>query len=284
MKLHLHLGAHKTATTHFQNVLLSNMSLYKNHSHYVPMEEFRELVTHGPKLWDPCCNKEIEAYLGQLEQIEKQNLIISDENIIGNAKDIYLSGQLYCKMEERLERLKAFISTFSEATIWISVRSMDTFIPSMYCESLLHWRFRPFCRVFLGHCEQSWIPVISALSTQFPTVKINVVLYEEYETVLPKWLEAMTGIREGWNLLEADRPRESLNHLAVKIMNLAHPFVPPVKAGGILQAMSGNFSKKGVGKKYSPFRDSVKANLQLLYTNDLAQIESMGGNVHLFKG
>lgn len=284
MKLHLHLGAHKTATTHFQNVMLCNRDLYEEQTHYVPMDEFRENITHDSRLLNPRCNEEVDGYLEQLKRTEKQNLIISEENILGDAKDIYRSTQLYCKMQERSSRLSDFVSRFSDATIWISIRSMDAFIPSLYCESLLHWRFRRFSQVFSGQYEQSWIPVVLVLRDSFPNAKINVIPYETYGAVLPKWLEVMTGIKVGWNLQENERPRVSLNSLALRVMNVAHLFIPPSKGPGVLQAMSRHFAEKGMGGNYSPFNESVASDLKSLYTKDLEKIESLSGNIHLFKG
>jgi len=138
--------------------------------------------------------------------------------------------------------------------------------------------------VFSGQYEQSWVPVVLALRELFPQAKINIIPYETYGDVLPNWLEAMTGIRDGWNLLEEDRPRESMNHLSVKIMNVAHLLIPPPKTAAVLEALSVYFFKKGKGGKYSPFSDSVKSSLRSIYANDLETIENLGGNVCLFKG
>lgn len=157
MKLHLHLGAHKTATTHFQNVLDENRSLYEHNAYYVSMQEFRNNVTHANNFLNPSCNSEVDSYLNKLTEIEQQILIISEENIIGQTEEMYRSDCLYNSAEKRLNRLNAFISKFSDVCIWFSIRSMDTFIPSMYCEYLLHYRYKRFSEVFSRQYAQSWI-------------------------------------------------------------------------------------------------------------------------------
>ena len=281
VKLHLHLGAHKTATTHVQNVMQLNRILYSENTHYVLMEEFRENVTRGAKLLKPHCNKEVEQYLNKLVRVEKENLIISEENIIGDAKDIYSSKLLYSNMEKRIRRLAGFVSSFSDTNIWFTVRSMDSFIPSLYCESLLHWDFRQFGQVFSGHYEQSWIPAILVLRDNFPNAKINVIPYEKYGTILPKWLELMTGVKVGWNLQEEERARVSINHLSVKTMNYFHLLVPTGMTPKFLKTMSWCFLKIGKGHKFSPFNESAKSKLKSLYLEDLAKIQNLGGNICL---
>jgi hypothetical protein len=283
MKLHLHLGAHKTATTHFQNVMESNRNLYEKNTHYVSMDEFRVNVTQAGKLINPRYNSEVDEYLEKLKETKKQRLVISEENIIGESQDIYCSKLLYSNVEKRVNRLKGFVAKFSEANIWISIRSMDTFIPSLYCESLLHSKFRRFGLVFSGQYAQSWVPVISILRETFPGAKINVISYDTYRTILPKWLTVITGVKAGWNLLEEERPRASLNYLALKIMNYAHLFIPPAKSSVILEAMSWYFYKRGKGNKFSPFKGEIKSSLKILYMEDLEKIKNLCGNIYLFK-
>jgi len=258
-----------------------NRHLYSNHAYYVPLDEFRENVTFAQKFLNPkCCNK-VERYLDTLSQCDCQSLIISEENIIGEAKDIYCSRVLYCKLHRRITRLQGFISKFSEVTLWISIRSMDTFIPSLYCESLRHWRYRRFEEVFSGNYEQSWIPVITKLKETFPAAIVNVIPYEDYTNVLPEWLTALTGIEAQWDILEGDRPRARFNHLALKLMKYGHWFIPRSLTPEFIQKSSDFFYRIGRGDKFSPFDDDVKKNLQLRYRNDLEALAGLGENVTL---
>ncbi len=283
MILHLHLGAHKTATTHFQNVMESNRSLYEKAAHYVAMNEFRENITHDQKLLNPLYSNEINKYLNTLTQTERHSLIISEENIIGEAIDIYHSTLLYSNIKKRINRLKHFISQFSDVNIWISIRSMDAFIPSLYCESLLHWGFRRFGLVFSGQYAQSWVPVISVLRESFPGAKINIISYDNYRAVLPKWLEVITGVQAGWDLLEEERPRVSLNHLAIHVMNYAHLFIPSAKTPAVLEAISKYLYNKQKGGKFLPFNDEMVSRLKVLYREDLEEIDNLDSDISLFK-
>ena len=98
MRLHLHLGAHKTATTQFQNVLQCNRQLYSHEAHYVPMDEFRSRVTHAARFMNPWYQDDVAAYLKELACVDASSLIVSEENLIGDAKDLYGTNTLYCNL------------------------------------------------------------------------------------------------------------------------------------------------------------------------------------------
>jgi hypothetical protein len=282
MRLHLHLGAHKTATTHFQKVLQSNRSLYQDVAHYVPMDEFRSAVTRASKLTRPAHRKDVEDYLARLGQLPTPTLILSEENLIGEAKDIFRSNRLYGNLEKRAGTLREFVTHFSHSTIWFSIRSMEEFIPSIYCESLLHFRYRPFRRAFSGHYEQSWVPVVASLSELFPQTTIKVVPYEGYRDVLPKWVEVMTGVKTGWDLLDGERPKRALNHLAVRMLGGTHLVIPQTKTSSVIQHLSGYLDKKGVAGKFSPFPNSLRMKLRSNYKRDLEDIQGLGDKIQVF--
>lgn len=283
MKLHLHLGAHKTATTHFQSVLEQNRDIYEKNACYISMEEFRANVTYAGKIINPYCYSEVDSYLNKLSEVKHQSLIVSEENIIGDIKHIYHSKKLYVDLENRLDRLNDFVSKFSDVDIWLSIRSMDTFIPSMYCESLLHWRYRNFGKVFSGQYAHSWVPVILAIRKALPSVTINVIPYESYREILPKWLEIVTGVKSGWNLMQDDRPRSSFNSLAVKMLFYANPFIPQNKTSLFMEAVSNYLFRIGKGEKFMPFNDEIISSLGKLYEDDLKVIDNLSNGISVFR-
>ena len=283
MKLDLHLGAHKTATTHFQSVMEANRRLYEKNAYYVSLDEFRNNVTKANKLLNLNVCNEVDGYLKRIRAIKKQKLIISEENIIGEAKDIYNTECIYTNASKRLCRLKSFVSSFEDVNIWISIRSMDTFLPSIYCESLLHWDFRSFSQVLLANYNQSWLPLIHLIKQTYPEAKVNVICYEDYADVLPSWLEALTGEKDGWNLLEEVRPRRSLNHLAINVMKYSRLCVPYSYPPKTLRKMSAFLYSKQVSKKFSPFNKSVISDLRDGYERDIEAIERLRGNVSIFR-
>jgi len=283
MKLNLHLGAHKTATTHFQSVMEANRRLYEKSTYYVSLGEFRENVTQANKLLNLNVCNEVDGYLKSIRTIKKQKLIISEENIIGEAKDIYNTECIYPNASKRLFRLKSFVSSFEDVNIWISIRSMDTFLPSIYGESLLHWDFRSFSQVLLANYNQSWLPLIHLIKQTYPEAKVNVICYEDYADILPRWLEALTGEKDGWNLLEKVRPRRSLNHLAINVMKYSRLCVPYSYPPTTLRKMSAFLYSKQISKKFSPFNEGVISGLRDGYERDIEAIGKLRGNVSIFR-
>ena len=176
-KLHLHLGAHKTATSHFQKVLSTNSHLFPEGFHYEPLVNTRKNLR-----WN--ANEDLldfsVDYLNGLVSKDIDTLIISEENILGETKDIFKYRELYGGAFKRLQSIHFFFSQFDEIEIWLGIRSLDDFIPSIYTEYLRHFRFKRFSKVFQGHVNQSWLQVVIPLIDLFSNTQINVLRYEHY--------------------------------------------------------------------------------------------------------
>lgn len=267
MKLHLHLGAHKTATTHFQNVLETNRSFYPKDTNYVSMQSMRNHLVWGKNntlVWHRSGN-----YLKSLLNTHHSVLIISEENISGETKDIFTHSSLYEKLEPRLTSLLEFISQFEEIEIWFSIRSMDSFLPSIYCESLKHFPYNRFNRVYQGHIEHSWVPVIQQIRNVLPCSRINILRYENYMEALPQVISCMFKSNESWNYLVDERPLSSLNHDAVTLLDKMRFVLPKRVPRKFVQNLSNKFDYFSGGTKFSPFCEREKEYLNNQYENDI---------------
>lgn len=278
MKLHLHLGAHKTATTHFQRVLKENRHLYCERVKYIEMEEFREnLKWSNGKIDYDLCGK----YLNQLKETSLETLVISEENLSGETKDIYKQLFLYSDIEKRLGSLSKFTQSFDQIEIWFSVRSMDGFLPSIYCESLRHWPFRKFGEVYSGNYEQIWLPVIKEIRRAFPKVRINIVRYENYMKSLPDVIDRIFSENTQWEYLSKEKHRVGINHYACEFIKVFRFILPRNKTSKLIQYLSDFFDRHGIGYKFSPFNRSQVKKLLEVYERD---VKAIGGlqDVHIY--
>ena len=277
MKLHLHLGAHKTATTHFQNVLMDNNDKYPDGYQYIPMEDFRANVTPfiGSRI-DQC-----KPYLNEIQRSSPDVLIVSEENIAGEAKDIFNYHYLYSRLEARLGNLSEAMDKFDDVEIWFSIRSMDEFLPSMYCEYLKYWKFKPFKKVFCGDYEQSWVPVVKAITKCFPHAKINIVQYENYTTTLPIIIDQIFGNNSGWNYQLDTRYRQSFSHIAIESISKIYFILPLVFTSMVLAEMSKYAYRHQSDHKFSPFTEQEKRLLRSIFAKDVKAISGMD-NVILY--
>ena len=277
MKLHLHLGAHKTATTHFQNVLETNRCFYPEDTTYVSMQELRNYLVWGKNntlLW-----KKSGEYLASLLTSHHKTLVISEENIAGETKDVFTNTSLYEKLEMRLSSLDGFTSKFEETEVWFSIRAMDSFLPSIYCEALKHFPYKRFNQVYKGQKELSWVPVIEKISNVFPHSRINILRYEHYMEILPKIISRIFKSNQEWDYLVDERPLSSLNHNALMLMDNLRFVLPRRLPRKIIQRLSNKFDHLGVGEKFSPFCELEKKRLYTRYQNDINVIRKLNNVV-----
>jgi len=269
LKLHLHLGAHKTATTHFQNVLEANRHLYHDGITYVAMEEFRNNMRRTKNGIDFGSSG---PYLNKIKALS-QTLVISEENLSGETKDIYKELFLYSSMEDRLNDFKRFTQDFEKVEIWFSVRSMDGFLPSIYCEALRHFPYKSFNEVYGMNYSQIWLPVIQSICRAFPNSKVNVISHENYTSVLPEVIKQIFGENENWNYLDDVRPRAAMNHYACKLMGLGVGCLPTKFSSGLTQVISNMLDKNNIGYKFAPFNKKEVDGFLRIYEKDLKAIE-----------
>ncbi|WP_112323454.1 hypothetical protein [Oceanibium sediminis] len=144
MKISLHLGAHKTASTYLQTALERNADLLAaRRVGFVPLDDLRAEVTR--RVWQrpgwdaerqAKAVRQAEAFLEpQLRRDDIDRLILSDENLIGTPGEIVLGGQLYPDVAARLGALPGLLAGH-EVEIFLAVRPLINFTRSIYCESL----------------------------------------------------------------------------------------------------------------------------------------------------
>src|SRR3954451_9411374 len=165
MLTHLHVGAHKTATTYIQSMLAANVSaLHANGIGYLPLAEFRRLVTFKLMKLDTGffhLKDKVDRFFSHGRSDRINGLLLSDENIIGVCPNFVETGKLYQQAPARLRQLRKLLGG-NEIHMFFAIRAYDTFIPSAYGEALRNQRkFVPFedfwDRVDLEQCR--W-PVI----------------------------------------------------------------------------------------------------------------------------
>jgi len=191
MKLQLHLGAHKTATTHLQNLLSHCVDQMAPQTGYASTDEVRQNFHLANHLSPP---EHSRAYFTELSNRSYQTLIVSEENICGHTAHCFQENKLYAKLPQRLSTISYFKEIFDDIEIWFSIRRQADFIPSLYCEALRWRRFQPFSDTFDGIHKQSWMPTLNALKTFFPDSKVNVLLYDHYQANVPMIMRRMAGL------------------------------------------------------------------------------------------
>ncbi|MFW5642329.1 MAG: hypothetical protein ACOCY0_06150, partial [Roseicyclus sp.] len=141
----IHLGAHKTATTHLQDTLAARRAaLLGQGVDYLPMREVRALRLPPGGGWADWrrrlrlpMRRRIEAAVAPI-RMGPRRLVLSEENLIGYVRDA-LTFPPYPDLERRL-RPFSVLTDGAQVTVFLSVRGWDTLLPSAYAQQL---RVRP---------------------------------------------------------------------------------------------------------------------------------------------
>ncbi|MDG1389068.1 MAG: hypothetical protein P8P79_11580 [Halioglobus sp.] len=273
--LHLHLGVHKTATTHFQQVLAETCLLASSEYTVVTTQQFRARFTHANRFLDTRHGPELTEYMERLLLVEGGRVLISEENLIGEAKDFISPCALYQKAEQRLGTFSSLVPEGTKTNVWLFIRSLDSFLPAMYCEYLRHWPYVPFEQVLGGVYRQSWIPLIQIIRSIMPNAQLNVLNYHSYQALAPQMLRAMTGDTK--NLLPMDsrviRPR--LTNVAVQLSRYLPKHLPSSLRMRAVESASAVSQRIGSSTGFAPFPQNAVEDLRLAFQDDLDRIRSM---------
>jgi hypothetical protein len=139
-KIILHLGLHKTATTSLQDFLQAHARvLAGNGVRYVPRQRMRTDLTPLFLNLDRGRRARLTLFI---EEVERDTLLLSDENIIGSPSEI-AEGALYPYARNRIESF-CEENAGKEIIIFLTLRDPSRFLLSMYSEYLRHNEFAPF--------------------------------------------------------------------------------------------------------------------------------------------
>jgi hypothetical protein len=139
MEWRVHIGAHKTATTHLQDSLAVVSTQLKDFGVcFVPREQSRPMLARG-RSWakHPRWNH-LHLYRLRYELIRRARgcarLVISEENLLGKAADC-LRSPLYPNAESGLALLGR-LKRNDKLTLYLSIRGFDEIAPGAYATAL----------------------------------------------------------------------------------------------------------------------------------------------------
>lgn len=263
----LHLGVHKTATTHFQSRLYNSQHILSNlNIGYLGLDETRKCIT----------SKILREFIieDKLEEIIADNkiLLLSDENIIGGTEKIK-SNLIYPNVNDRLSFLLEKLPVELD-NLHITIRDPEAYLISRYCEYLRHNRFISITE-YVDSFELlnfSWLPLIKSIEDTCK-IKVQVTTFESIFNNEQAYLEKITGVKvefakasEGASIrrskitLETYRILEHLadhypRHMTIKLMN-----------------MMDNNNQRSKGTPLKPFSDELSSSLKENYANDKKEL------------
>jgi hypothetical protein len=281
IKIIIHAGAHKTASTHLQNRLLENENLVvKSGCSYLGPEKIRDQFgTLWRALGRSDTPDEQKRKLAALAAGQPR-LVISEENIIGGFKDL-MNGPnraiLYPKAVERLARLAQLVAP-NPLHIAMAVREPSSYYVSVYNQLLLSGRFQTWERFSKGldPTAVKWSDILRPIAEIPGVAAVSIWRYEDYHRLLPQILNTLLGQpRPDIPLHMEKRMHEGLSERAVQACCTWHA----AGYGGRLGAVAReDFPVSDAYPKFSPWPEALMRESRAAYGRD---IEALGraGNI-----
>ena len=198
MKIILHIGVHKTATTHIQSLLQSGTDLLKENGVTVSLPKTLRQEWLGVFL--SVANKAdediTEAEIQRLRQIAPngKRWIVSEENFAGIPYDFMVTEGFYPNVKRRLALFKRLFP-HADIELFFSVRRYDRFYRSLYLEVVRNRGYIPFEKYYReeSFSEYSWKAFLDRVTQVIPEEKITLWCYEEIAEILPAVIDKMAG-------------------------------------------------------------------------------------------
>lgn len=270
MDVILHLGAHRAATTGFQDYMRRHKDALAAHGvgFWGPQRTRRGLHAgvlpcSSPAQDDPSAaspRRRINGHLDRARQNGLRQLVVSDENMIGTVRDNIRKGILYPEAAARLARFAAAYNGRITSVLF-SPRSLDLY----WCSALAYGVGRGVpvpdraALRSIALARRGWRDVIGDIARAMPDAAVRILPFERYAGHPHLVLGDALGI---------DAPVQT----ARSCLNPA-PGLPQLRR---LMAESGRSAADlpfGMGR-WNPFTNDEHAALRELYADDMMWLAS----------
>ena len=195
-KILLHLGAHRTGSTHVQGVLGKNLPLLADAGIGAPPQRaVKDALTKpiGSRI------PSVKAGFGRLLKAEgladRSTVILSDENLLGFLNSIFSHGAFYPDTARRMARLRKMLPVVP-ARIVIAIRPYESYFASAYGRWLSPKRMvlpREVLADLVQGLARGWPDVLAEVADTFPESRLVISEYSPDPRFGPSQLTALLG-------------------------------------------------------------------------------------------
>lgn len=250
-RIRFHIGAHKTATTHLQ-MTLAGCRLAAG-TRYVPMKHLRRWLVSPIRKGRPHL---------PWHRWYRGTWLFSDENVLGTTADAL---RMYPDAAAALEYFAD-----CELSLFLCVRSYDSFLPSAWGERLWHHAVEPFEPELPA---RRWPDLVGDLQDALPGVPIHVWRYEHY----PEHAGAIArffagGAIERFPPRLASRPKSGFSARAVAELER---FAGTRAGKRQLRRVRARYPVSDRYPPFDPWSEAQKRELRAMYRSDLERLAAM---------
>ena len=277
--IHLHVGAHKTATSYIQAQLQDNRDVLATCDvAFVPTREFRRWRVKTVRE----CRGNADALAADFgsfaaqKVVSARTLLLSDENVIGTCEQIVEHGSLYPGVLRKLGHVATMLRGY-EVRLFMSLRSYDEFYPAALGEAARggHYiSFTDFSRRLDGSGRR-WPDVLHDIAQLFPASQLSVWPYELFRQRPLLIMERLVGqtLAERFDLAN-ETIRQSPSDQAMAILEHIGDWAPRLIGGRAVRWAEAIAGFAPAPRPYSPWPEETRDQLRALYVSDFEAIRS----------
>ena len=282
MKLHVHLGVHKTATTYLQGLLAKKKQrLNQAGVGAMGLGEFRPFFTRylmDHPVGEFRIEDHLEKFFGDGAPADVRGLILSDENLVGLCNGLIAHGKAYRRSDSRLNRLRELLAGH-EVTMFMAVRSYDSFTSSAYCEAMRHSQHFVTFDSFRSKFDIEslrWPAMIRRFSAALQPAEVKLWRFEDFREQSDHIFKALAfGVEAGKQPEQPKAERPSFSGAAVTVLETLAKRHGPKAAAELVDAVSEGLPKgsgKGEYPAFDPWAAEEHRSMIGLYDEDCAAI------------
>ncbi|WP_137158330.1 hypothetical protein [Rhizobium sp. FKL33] len=292
MRVNVHLGVHKTATTFIQAQLHDHRSLLADGSiRYAGISAVRHNFTTlfdrlawtdalGGAASRPYLGRRLEALIRS--QGRGDTFILSDENLLGLISANYWTGRLYPGAGRRLRMLDAMLKG-KEARYFLSIRRYTDYLTSSWLQLASRGRAPSFDRYlakFQPGCR-GWAEIVSDMVAACGADRLTVWTYD--------WLSSDPGRVFGllapgiaFTVPDEELRRDVLPSLTIKGLKVINELKPHLSANELknVARMMRGFPFDEPNPRLEIADAGLISAYEQQYQDDLARIRALGVQLH----
>jgi len=272
----IHIGAHKTATTHLQDLLAKNSDeIQQNGMQYVTRKAIRQSkirMKPGRMDWRLAFGgRPMINYLkNRFDPILNGSdcVVLSDENILGSPREL-LCLPIYPRANRRIKTLSV-LNYNADVYVYLSIRRFDEIVTSAYAQEIRNYPvaggFEPIKDQVIMHIPY-WSDFVSRLVKIVPENRLKIWKFEDFiqdpDTIVQKFLGLKLTHFENVAIPHSTRTPswEAIKEIETK-SNFSDVQKYRQEVQDIIQQDDGV-------TKFSPFNDSSRKQIFSIYEQDI---------------
>lgn len=275
----IHIGAHKTATTHFQDSLSRAEPLLRTRGiGYIPRSEFRgkrilaQVHAASDQIAFSIFARITLEQLLERNKISAPRILISEEDILGSS--FSLMAGMYPQGVNRLRQWKELLGE-SSVTVFLSIRNYRDILPSAYSQGVRDGALLPDFDHVLNYwktARPSWCELIQRIQTEFAHARLVVWSFEKYiqnpDVVINKFVGCNLG---GIDVASGDQN----SRMTLEAIQEARRVRSDLNLSERRREIE-RIVKDKKGRYFDPLSPVDKATLNEWYLQDCAKINNSG--------